>query len=105
MRSRWGTAVLLTGILFFGTGASVEGIRQARQWKLAAEVAEANGQLVEAHIFYRRLAETFPKTPHGRLGACRAKSVNERLLWPERSPAAETPSGWLGELIDLVTWP
>ena len=105
MKPRWGIGILLVGVLFFGTGASTEGIRQAREWQQAADLATANGQPEEAYYFYKRLADTFPGTPHGRVGAKRAQAVRCQLLWPDRSPASENPCSLVGEFVDFLVWP
>lgn len=105
MRSRRGTAVLLAGIWAFGTGASVDGVRDARRWQHAADLAAAIGDPEIAYAFYEKTARTFPDTRHGQLAASRGRAMKGRLKAPARSPASEGADFWVGELFDFLTWP
>ncbi len=98
------TWMLLMGALIFCTGASVNGIRQARDWKWYGDVALANGQPVEAYYFYRKMASTFHGTPYARQAKRWTRPLNKQLLNPARSPAKD-PHPWTGELVDFLTWP
>ncbi len=105
MRSRKMMWLLLGGLMLFGTGAAVDGVREARDWQWAADLARANHQPLEAYCYYVRTAQAFPDTPHGRLAAKRAERIHRELLKPQQSPAAETPCNWGEELVDFLTWP
>lgn len=105
MRSRVITLGLLLGVFALGTGASTEGVQQAREWQQAGDVARAGKMWDAAHQFYSRIAETFPDTRHGRVAARRARQMRANLLAPDRSPASADPMSWLGEVIDFVIWP
>ena len=105
MRSRWMMLGGLMGICLFGTGASVEGIREARDWQRVADMALIGDRSEEAYCFYARIAETFPGTPHGRAAAKWAKGAKSQLLWPAHSPSRENLCSWTNELIDFFTWP
>lgn len=105
MRTQWMTGILLMGALVFCTGASVDGIRQAREWQWAGDLAVANGHPVEAYYFYQKIADTFPGTPHGRRAEKWTKTMNTRALRPVRSPASEDPGSWVEEVLDFVSWP
>ena len=105
MRARWMTGIGLAGILLFCTGASVEGVRQVREWQWAGDLALANGQPMEAYAFYRKIAETFPETSDGRWAGKRARALIGRISKPTRSPASEDPCVWVEELVDFFVWP
>ena len=105
MGSKWMIGLLLAGLVGLGTGASMEGIGQARQWQRQADLAMAVGQWDAAYVFYRRIAEAFPESRHGRRAAGRARVLRERMLRPDRSPGEESPTVWTAELADFLTWP
>lgn len=105
MRSRWMSGMLLVGALVFCTGASVNGVRQARNWQHAGDLALANGQPVEAIFFYNKITETFPGTPHARRAQKWTKTLNARLARPVRSSGSEDPGTWTEELFDFLIWP
>ncbi len=95
----------LAAVLMLGTGASTEGVQQARLWQWEGDVALAGQQWDVAYSSYMKIATAFPDTRHGRRAAARARSIRARMLSPDRSPASENPFSWIGELIDFVTWP
>ena len=108
----------LAAVLVFGTGASVEGpaikevpsnrldgIRQAREWQYAGDIAMAQKQPLVAHLFYEKVVKAFPGTPHGRLAEQRLQEIRETLREPETSPAQEPPGTWKKELKGFLTWP
>ncbi|MBI3333126.1 MAG: hypothetical protein HYZ93_03445 [Candidatus Omnitrophica bacterium] len=105
MRSRWRIGMLLAGLMLLGTGASLDGVRQAREWQYWGDVALANGRVAEANIFYGKVAETFPDSPHGRRAAGLFQKTQADLLTPEPSPASEDCASVKAELIDFLTWP
>jgi len=105
MRSRGTICLLLMGALVFCTGASVNGIRQARDWQYAGDLALANNQPVEAYFFNSKIAESLPGTPHARRAEKWTRTLNTRLARPVRSPASEDPGTWVEELFDFVSWP
>ena len=105
MRSRGMIGVLLIGAFVFCTGASVNGVRQARDWQYAGDLALANGQPVEAYFFHSKVAETFPGTPHARRAEKWTRTLNARLLRPIRSPASEDEGTWAEEIFDFLIWP
>jgi len=96
---------MLLAILFLGTGASLEGIREAREWEHAGDVAMAGELLPEAYHYYRKVAVTFPETRLGHRALAWAEYTRSRLTKPSRSPNSENPSSWLGEVVDFFTWP
>ena len=115
---RW---MLLGGIALLGNGAApstargappqkeahvpTDGIREAREMQLAADLSAANNQPLEAYLYYWRVATFFPGTPHGRYAACRFKKMTAVLAKPAKSPGEETPCRWGKELWDLLVWP
>lgn len=105
MRAALTSWILLGGLMILGTGASRDGLWQARQWQHAGDVALAGGQLFEANVFYGRVAETFPGTRHGRRAAGLFRQTQARLAAPARPSASENACSWIGEMIDFVTWP
>ena len=105
MRSRVITLGLLLGVFALGTGASTEGVQQARHWQYYADVARAGKLWGPAYAFYSKVAEIFPNTRHGRIAARRARQMRAQMLAADRSPASEDPMSWLGEVIDFVVWP
>lgn len=106
MRSDWLKIGLLAGVMMVGMGAaSSEGVRQADRWQREADVARSGGQWDIAYNRYAATAETFPGTPHGKVGADRAAWMKGWGLQPDRSPASEDPVSWLTELFDFLTWP
>lgn len=105
MRSRWITGVLLMGAVALGTGASTEGVRQAREWQHHGDSARAGRMWDAAHLFYNKVAKTFPDTPHGRVAARRVRQMRAQMVSPARSPASDDPLAWLGELVDFLLWP
>ncbi len=104
MRSR-GIWVLLMGALVFCTGASVKGIRQARDWQYAGDLAVANKQPVEAYFFNSKIAETLPGTPHARRAQKWTRTLSTRLARPIRSPASEDAGTGMEEFFDFLWWP
>jgi len=97
---------LLAGVLIFGTGAApAEGVREADRLQREADVARSGGQWDIAYPRYMRMAELFPGTPHGRLGAARARKMRAAALNPDRSAASDDPVSWTYELVDFFTWP
>lgn len=105
MRSHRLMAVLLAGVWIFGTGATMEGVREARRWQHAAQIAAAVGNPEIAYIYYEKVASTFPGTPHGREAACQGWAMQTRLHAPAHSPASESAAAWIGEMVDFLTWP
>lgn len=105
MRSRWITWGLLLGVFALGTGASVDGVQQAREWQHAGDIARAKQQWDAAHVFYSKVAETFPDTQHGRVAARRVRQMRAQMVAPDRSPASEDPLSWVGEFLDFLLWP
>ena len=105
MRSQRWTAVLLAGIWTLGTGASVDGVREARRLQHAADLAAAIQDPEIAYTFYEKAALAFPDTRHGQLAASRGQAMKGILKAPARSPTSEDPASWVGELFDFLTWP
>ena len=115
MRLRYAMLSFFVGILVFaasatageiettpgGVGESVAGIRQAEEWRRAADLALENKQWLVAYSFYRKNAETFPGTRHACLAACRADYSRYFLHHPGRVPSGED---WLREAYDFLTW-
>ena len=101
MNARFVTLSLLAGLLVLGTGASVDGVRQADDWQRAGDIALANHQPMFAYHFYKKNVETFPRTPHGRLAASRGNYCRQALRHPARVPSGES---WLREIYDFLTW-
>ena len=105
MRSRWISGVLLVGVFTFATGATMDGIREAREWQYAGDIAMAKNQPLVASIFYEKVAKIFPNTAHGRLAQERLSQIRALLREPAVSPAHEPPGTWEKELTDFLTWP
>lgn len=105
MRSRWMNGALLVGVLTFATGAAVDGIREAREWQYAGDIATALDQPLVASVFYEKVAKTFPNTTHGRLAQERLREIRALLREPAVSPVQEPPGTWKKELRDFLTWP
>ena len=105
MHSNGITGWLLGAVVLFACAASPEGVEQARQWQNQADLARAGGMDATAYRLYRKIAEVFPETPHGRSAAVRAAQMRSRLLWVDRSPASEDPGSFLEEAIDFLVWP
>ena len=105
MRSRVITLGLLLGVFALGTGASTDGVQQARDWQYYADTARAGKLWGPAYAFYAKIAETFPDTRHGRIAARRARQMRAQMAAADRSPASEDPISWLEEAIDFVVWP
>ena len=105
MRPDWLSLSLLAGVLFLGAGASPQGVRDADRWQREADLARAGGQRDIAYDRYTATAETFPGTPHGKVGADRAAWMKDWALQPDRSMASEDPISWLAEVFDFLTWP
>lgn len=105
MRSQGMMWMALSGALVFCTGASVSGVRQARDWQHAGDLAVANDQPLEAAVFYRKITQTFPGTSHARRAQKWNRTLNKRLARPVRSPASEDPGRWVEELFNFLTWP
>lgn len=105
MRSSWLRGLWLAGVMLFGTGASVEGVKEARHWQFEGDIARAHGQWEMAYLGYAKIAETFPGTPHGERAAKRARTIANRMRGPARSLADEDPAAWLWEFFDFVLWP
>ena len=105
-RSDWLKISLLAGVVMAGTGAAPsEGVRQADRWQREADLSRAQGQWDIAYDRYATTAETFPGTPHGKVGADRAAWMKSWGLQPDRSSASDDPISWLTELLDFFTWP
>ena len=51
------------------------------------------------------LADLFPGTPHGRLGAARARRLQDWAMAPNRASASDNPVSWTVEAFDFFTWP
>lgn len=110
MRSRW-IAAVFTGLLFFvgmavfspSLSADVEGVREAREWLYAGDMARTFRQPVVAYQMYETVADTFPETIHGKVAAKRARAMRATLRRPLRPPTSD--DGALVELIDLFLWP
>ena len=81
------------------------GIRMARQWQLAADIAYAHGRWEEAFHFYEKIALTFPGTRHGRFAAERMERIAAQLASPQRPPDSEDADSWIAELWSFLTWP
>ncbi len=105
MHSRVITLGLLLGALALGTGASTEGVQQARDWQYQADVARAGKMWDAAYQFYARIAETFPDTRHGRVAARRARQMRAQMVAGDRPPSSEDPVSFIGEIVDFVVWP
>ncbi|MBI3318419.1 MAG: hypothetical protein HYZ90_04620 [Candidatus Omnitrophica bacterium] len=105
MRSRWMRGLLLAGALMLGTGASADGMREAREWTYAADLALICRQPVVSYSYYRLVADTFPETRYGRYAAKRARWLGAKLQRRPRSPETEGPGSFIEEAIDFVTWP
>ncbi|GEM_PF-2587698 len=105
MRTDWLKMSLLAGLLAVGTGASPQGVREADRWQREGDLARAGRQWDIAYPRYLMLADFFPGTPHGRLGASRARQMRAWALEPDRSPASDDPVSWTQELFDFFTWP
>ena len=105
MRLRELTWMMLAGLLLVGTGASIEGVERAREWQWNGDVISAGGMWEYAYLYYRRNAETFSDTEHGKVSRARARTARHRALTPEHSPAIETPASWWQEMLDFITWP
>jgi hypothetical protein len=102
MKPRWMTGLLLAGIWAFGSGASMDGVREAREWQHAGDVARLFGQDVVAYHFYDKVATTFPGTRHGRFCAKRARATWGQLRALDRTSALG--EGTLAEAIDFFSW-
>ena len=97
---------LLAGVLVLGTGAApTGGVREADRLQREADVARSGRQWDIAAPRYTNLAEFFPETPHGRVGASRAHEMRAWAREPDRSPASEDPVSWTYEVLDFFTWP
>lgn len=89
--------------LFMGNLA--DGVRQARYWQHAGDVAWNRGELEIAYTFYKKVADIFPETPHGRYAQLRMRMVEERLEQPQESPAEESWDTWKREVYEMFVWP
>lgn len=106
MRSDRLVLSLLAGVLILGTGAApTGGVREADRLQREADVARSGGQWDIAASRYMKLVEFFPETPHGRVGASRAREMRAWARKPDRSPASEDPVSWIYEIADFFTWP
>ena len=105
MRSDWLKAGLLAGVLFLGTGASTQGVRQADRWWREAYLAQVHRHWDIAYDRCRTLAETFPGMPHGRTAARTARRMQDWALSPDRASGSEDQASWTCELFDFLTWP
>ncbi len=103
MRSPWITLGLLLGMVMLATGASMDGVREARDWQYAADVAAAMGQPMVAYRFYEKSARVFAGTPHGEWAAQQAMKMKEILEQPAVSPGEDEP--WTVEFLDHFSWP
>ena len=102
MRSRRLGGWMLIAVWFFATGASVDGVREAREWQHAGDVARLFEQDAVAHQFYSKTAETFPGTTHGRYCRKRARSMWGKLRKIDRTSALGDCT--VAEMIDFLTW-
>lgn len=102
MKPRWIVGMLLAGIWTFGVGASVDGVREAREWQRAGDVARLFGQDAVAYHFYDKVATTFPGTVHGRFCAKRARAMWKHLRAPDRTSALGDST--IVEAIDFFNW-
>ena len=106
MRTDWLKFGLLAGALVLGTGAApTHGVREADRWQREADAARSGKQWDVAYSRYSMLADFFPGTPHGRLGAVRAREMRDWALAPDRLPDSEDPVSWTRETLDFFTWP
>ena len=105
MRAKWATWGLLLGLVTLGTGASAEGVQQARFWLRAGDIARSGGQWHVAYQYYNQAAETFPDTQHGKLANRRAYRMQRYLLAPDRAPFKEDPGSHIEEFLDFLIWP
>ena len=101
MRSRLWILVLLVGLMGLGTGASVSGVQQADEWQHAADLAIHNDSLAIGSVFYAKVVETFPGTPHAKVAAHRGDYGQYELKHPNHMPPEEN---WWRELYDTLTW-
>ena len=105
MRSNWSALGLLAGIVMLGTGASPQGVVQAREWQREGDLASAGGLYEVAYVAYEKVAKTFPGTRHGRYAASRARAMQAALRQPARSPASEDARCWSADVVDFFLWP
>lgn len=105
MRSDRMTWIGLAAVLLLGTGASPEGVGQAREWQRQGDLASAGHQWDIAYAAYVQIAETFPNTTHGRVAAARARRMRAAMLSPERSSSSEDLGSWIEEFFDFLIWP
>lgn len=101
MRSRLWVCALLMGLMGLGTGASVEGVHQAEEWQQAGDLALHNDSLAIGSVYYTKVIETFPGTPHSKMAAWRGDYCQYRLRHPNHIPPGEN---WWAELYDTLTW-
>lgn len=85
MRSRWMAGLLLMGVVVLSMGASTDGIREAREWQHAGDMALLLNQQGVAYHFYHKVAATFPGTHHGRYCASRARAMRKKLRGTDRT--------------------
>lgn len=97
--------ILGGGAVAFVDASPTDGVRQARDWLYAGDIAKAQHQWREAYEFYLKAAEVFPDTPHGRVAAKRARALVGNMISVERSSASEDPPGWVEEFFDFLVWP
>ena len=106
MQAQWMRFGLLAAVLMLATGAvSTKGVEQADQWQREADMARNFQQWPIGYQRYSALADVFPGTRHGRIGAVRARQMQDWGLSPDRSSASDDPVSWAVELFDFVTWP
>ena len=101
MRSRLWVLVLLAGLMCFGTGASVNEVRQADEWQRAGDLAIQNDSVGIGSTFYAKVVETFPGTPHAKVAAYRGDYCQYRLRHPNHMPPEEN---WWRDIYDTLTW-
>lgn len=103
MRSRGMTGILLAGAVLLATGASsIDGIREAREWQHAGDMARLFNQPVVAYHFYHKVATTFPGTHHGRYCASRARAMRKKLRGTNRT--LQQSDSLLVEFFDFFNW-
>lgn len=86
-------------------GDTVAGVRQARDWQHAGDIALAKGDLEIAYTFYQKVAEVFPRTPHGRMAQLQMAMLTDKLRQAQESPAEESWETWGKEIKEFFTWP
>ena len=104
-RADWMQVGLLAAAWLLASGASPEGVEQARRWQYQGDLAQAGGLDEIAYVSYERIHRTFPGTRHGNLAADRMRNLRSQMAWPRQSPAQENPGSWTSEVFDFLVWP